>query len=101
MVLLLGACPFPERLDLEWFSSTLAGLGPGFHTQAVRAALCIPGPAARTAAVLKTTKEGGVAATVALDELCPVMAGSGDGGALCGGPLANQVGVVVAFGYYT
>lgn len=98
MVLLLGACPFPERLDLQWFSSTLAELGPGFHTQAVRAALCIPSPTARTAAVLKAITEGGVAATVALDELCPVMAGSGDGDVWCGGPFANQVGVVVVTG---
>lgn len=94
MVLLLVSCPFPERLDLPWFSSTLAGLGPRFHAQAVRVALGIPGPAARTAAVLRVLEEGGVAVTVALDELCPVPAGGGDGcsGVWSGGEApANQV----------
>lgn len=93
MVLLLGSCPFPERVDLRWFSTTLAGLGPRFHSQAVRAALCIPGPSARTAAVLEGVEKGGVVATLALDELRPVIAG-GDGSSHWPSDeiLTNQVG---------
>ena len=89
MVLLLGSCPFPERLDLQWFSTTLAALGPRFHAHAVRAALCVPDPGARTASVLKVVEEGGVPATVALDEMRPAKAGSGTGES--GEVFANQV----------
>ena len=92
MVLLLVSCPVPERLDLPWFASTLAGLGPRFHAQAVRVALGIPGSAARTAAVLKVVGEGGLAVAVVLDELCPVPAVGGAGGVWSGGEaLAHQV----------
>lgn len=89
VVLLLGACPFPDRLDIRWFSTTLAGLGSRFHKHAVRAALSMPRSAARTAVVLEAISEGGVAASMALDELCPESTSGGD--ALNGRALANQV----------
>lgn len=91
MVLLLGACPFPERLDLAWFSAALAALGPRFHALSVRVALGIPRPPARTAAVLRAVEEGGVAIDVVLDELCPRPAGGGSGAWSGGEVLANQV----------
>ena len=94
VVLLLGACPFPERLDLPWFSTALAALGPRFHALSVRVALGIPSPAARTTAVLRAAEEGGAAISVVLDELCPLPAGGGGSGVWSGGEvLANQVGV--------
>ncbi|CAN0523955.1 unnamed protein product, partial [Ectocarpus sp. 12 AP-2014] len=76
VVLLLGACPFPERMNLKWFYSTLADLGPRFHAQAVQIALGVLGPAARTTAVLELLGQpsngggggGGVALNVVLDE---------------------------------
>lgn len=92
MVLLLGACPFPERLDLRWFSSTLADLGPRFHSYAVTVALSIPAPAARIAAILEAVGDGGVSLTVVLDELRPVAAGGGSGAFCAGSVMANQVG---------
>ena len=93
VVLLLGACPFPERLDLQWFSTTLAALGSRFHAHAVRAALCIPSPEARTVSLLMAIEEGGVPVIVALEELRPAMAGGGveEGSEAT---LANQVGGV-------
>lgn len=93
VVLLLGACPFPERLDLPWFSTALAALGPRFHSLSVRVALAVPRPAARTAAVLRAAGEGGVAVDVVLDELCPLPAGGGSGVWSGGEVLANQVRV--------
>lgn len=97
VVLLLGACPFPELLDLPWFSSTLADLGPRFHRHAVRAALCHCRSTARTAAVLDIISRHGVAASVVLDELCPeglagASTGGGDRGDWTGArSLANEV----------
>lgn len=90
MVLLLGACPFPDRLDVRWFSITLAGLGPRFHKHAVRAALCIPSSAVRATVFLEAISAG-VAASTALDELCPERT-MGDS---CAGARrqANQVSV--------
>ncbi|CAB1115154.1 unnamed protein product [Ectocarpus sp. CCAP 1310/34] len=99
VVMLLGACPFPERMNLKWFYSTLADLGPRFHAQAVQVALGVSGPAARTAAVLELLGQpgnggggaggggGGVALNVVLDELRPVAAGGGSG---VWGGTANQ-----------
>lgn len=95
MVLLLGACPFPERLDLPWFSTALAALGPRFHALSVRVALGIPRPPARTAAVLKAVEEGGVALKAVLDELCPLPAGGGSGVWSGEDMLANQVRLCV------
>lgn len=97
VVLLLGSCPFPERLDLQWFSTTLAALGPRFHAHAVRAALCVPDPEARIASVLKAVEEGGVPATVALEEMRPAMAGGETGE--CGEALANQVSAGCVMGW--
>ena len=92
---MLGACPFPERLDLPWFSAALSALGSRFHALSVRVALVIPRPAARTAAVLRAVAEGGVAIGVVLDELCPLPAGGGSGVWSGGEVLANQVGLGV------
>eukprot|EP00752_Nemacystus_decipiens_P005910 g5342.t1 len=97
VVLLLGACPFPERLDLTWFSAALADLGPRFHALSVRVALGIPRPAARTAAVLRAMEEGGVAVSVVLDELCPPPAGGGSGVWSGGELLANQATLEAVF----
>ena len=85
---MLGACPFPERLDIPWFSSTMAGLGSRFHKAAVRAALFIAKPATRINVVLETVEEGSVPVAVALDELRPVV-DPGDG--WCDAGLTNQV----------
>lgn len=93
VVLLLGACPFPERLNLPWFSTALAALGPRFHALSVRVALGIPRPAARTAAVLGAIGEGGVPLNVVLDELCPLPAGGRSDTWSGGEVLANQVRV--------
>ncbi|CAM9113704.1 unnamed protein product [Scytosiphon promiscuus] len=90
VVLLLGACPFPERLDLRWFSATLASLGPRFHAYAVTVALSVPSPATRTAAVLQAVWEGGVPLVVVLDELLPVAAGDGSVRFDAGAVTANQ-----------
>ncbi|CAM9795603.1 unnamed protein product [Ascophyllum nodosum] len=87
VVLMLGACPFPERLDIPWFSSTMAGLGSRFHKAAVRAALFIAKPATRINVVLETVEEGSVPVAVALDELRPVV-DPGDG--WCDAGLTNQ-----------
>ncbi|CAN0368930.1 unnamed protein product, partial [Ectocarpus sp. 12 AP-2014] len=106
VVLLLGACPFPERMNLKWFYSTLADLGPRFHAQAVQIALGVSGPTARTTAVLELLGKpgngggggggggGGVALNMVLDELQPVAAGGGSG---VWGGTANQVIVEAIF----
>lgn len=91
VVLLLGACPFPERLDLPWFSTTLTSLGPRFHAHAITVALGIPSPAARIAAILEAVAEGEVSLTVVLDKLLPVAAGGGSGAFSAGTVMANQV----------
>lgn len=72
---------------MPWFSAALAGLGPRFHPHAVRVALFVPQAAARTAGVLHAMNEGGVAASVVLDELRPVVIGGGRYGDV----VANQV----------
>lgn len=85
---MLGACPFPERLDMAWFSSTLATLGSRFHHLAIRVALFITNPTRRTAAVLEAIGEGGVSVVMALDEIRPLI---DRGDAWCDAELTNQV----------
>lgn len=89
VLLLLGACPFPDRLDVRWFSTTLAGLGTRFHRHAVRAALSTPRSADRTAVILAIISGGEVAPSVVLDELRPQSATTADAPGEYS--LANQV----------
>ncbi|CAM9822645.1 unnamed protein product [Chrysoparadoxa australica] len=65
---LLGCCPFPDLIDVEWFAPSLLQLGDSFQPHAIRAALAIPLPSARINAIREAYSKHKVPLTVILKE---------------------------------